>query len=75
MQTEQVRPFSCVWICGILKPTSGTIRLGQYDVTDSGYRNLLGYLPQDFGYYPEFTGMEKSVKKVRDLYTKEKNGG
>lgn len=45
-------------ICGILKPTSGTVKLGQYDVTDSGYRNLLGYLPQDFGYYPEFTGMD-----------------
>ena len=45
-------------ICGILKPTSGTIQLGQYDVTDSGYRNLLGYPPQDFGYYPEFTGMD-----------------
>ena len=45
-------------VCGILKPTSGTIKLGQYDVTDSGYRNLLGYLPQDFGYYPEFTGMD-----------------
>lgn len=23
-----------------------------------GYRNLLGYLSQDFGYYPDFTGME-----------------
>ena len=45
-------------VCRILKPTSGTIMLGQYDVTDSGYRNLLGYLPQDFGYYPEFTGMD-----------------
>lgn len=45
-------------ICGILKPTSGTLKLGQYDVSDSGYRNLLGYLPQDFGYYPEFTGMD-----------------
>ena len=45
-------------ICGIMKPTSGTIKLGQYDVTDSGYRNLLGYLPQDFGYYPEFSGMD-----------------
>ena len=45
-------------ICGVMKPTSGTIKLGQYDVTDSGYRNLLGYLPQDFGYYPEFTGMD-----------------
>ena len=31
---------------------------GKYDVTDMGYRNLLGYLPQDFGYYPDFTGME-----------------
>lgn len=41
-----------------MKPTEGTIRLGQYDVTDKGYRNMLGYLPQDFGYYPEFTGME-----------------
>lgn len=45
-------------ICGIMKPTSGTIKLGQYDVTDNGYRNLLGYLPQDFGYYPEFSGMD-----------------
>ena len=45
-------------VCGILKPTSGTVKLGQYDVTDSGYRNLLVYLPQDFGYYPEFTGMD-----------------
>ena len=45
-------------VCGILKPTSGTVKLGQYDVTDSGYRNLLGYLPQGFGYYPEFTGMD-----------------
>ena len=45
-------------VCGILKSTSGTVKLGQYDVTDSGYRNLLGYLPQDFGYYPEFTGMD-----------------
>ncbi len=45
-------------VCGILKPTSGTVKLGQYDVTDSDYRNLLGYLPQDFGYYPEFTGMD-----------------
>ena len=45
-------------ICGVMKPTSGTVRLGKYDVTDRGYRNLLGYLPQDFGYYPDFTGME-----------------
>ena len=45
-------------ICGVMKPTSGTVRLGKYDVTDMGYRNRLGYLPQDCGYYPDFTGME-----------------
>lgn len=36
----------------------GSIILDQYDVTEKEYRNLIGYLPQDFGYYPEFTGME-----------------
>ena len=30
-------------ICGVMKPTSGTVRLGKYDFTDMGYRNLLGY--------------------------------
>ena len=44
-------------ICGVMKPTSDTVRLGKYDATDMGYRNLLGYLLQDFGYYPDFTGM------------------
>lgn len=45
-------------ICGVMKPTSGSITLDQYDVTQKEYRNLVGYLPQDFGYYPEFTGRE-----------------
>lgn len=43
-------------ICGILKPTSGTISFDGIDVSEEGYRSILGYLPQDFGYYPEFTG-------------------
>lgn len=43
-------------ICGILKPTSGTISFDGMDVTEENYRSILGYLPQDFGYYPEFTG-------------------
>ena len=30
-------------VCGVMKPTSGTVRLGKYDVTDMSYRNLLGY--------------------------------
>ena len=45
-------------ICGILKPTSGTISFDSMDVTEENYRSVLGYLPQDFGYYPEFTGMD-----------------
>ncbi len=45
-------------ICGILKPTSGTISFDDMDVGEENYRSVLGYLPQDFGYYPEFTGMD-----------------
>lgn len=45
-------------ICGILKPTSGTVSLDGRDVTTEEYRAALGYLPQDFGYYPEFTGWD-----------------
>lgn len=45
-------------ICGILKPTSGTISFDGIDVSEERYRAVLGYLPQDFGYYPEFTGMD-----------------
>ena len=41
-------------ICGILKPTGGTIAYDGIDVGEEAYRAILGYLPQDFGYYPEF---------------------
>lgn len=43
-------------ICGILKPTSGTVTFDNKDVATEEYRTQLGYLPQDFGYYPEFSG-------------------
>lgn len=43
-------------MCGILSPTSGEIVYDDYSVKSEAYRNILGYLPQDFGYYPEFTG-------------------
>lgn len=43
-------------ICGVLKPTSGTITFDGIDVSEEDYRDVLGYLPQDFGYYPYFTG-------------------
>lgn len=45
-------------LCGILKPTSGTITFDGIDVSEEQYRGILGYLPQDFGYYPEFTAMD-----------------
>lgn len=45
-------------LCGILKPTGGTAALDHMDVSCEAYRAVLGYLPQDFGYYPDFTGMD-----------------
>ena len=44
-------------LCTLLKPTSGNIYCNGKDVfeMDGDYRRLLGYLPQDFGFYPEFT--------------------
>lgn len=45
-------------ICGILTPTGGTITYNGIDVSQEEYRAVLGYLPQDFGYYPDFTGRD-----------------
>ena len=45
-------------ICGILKPTSGSISFDGTDVSEELYRDALGYLPQNFGYYPSFTGRD-----------------
>ena len=45
-------------ICGILTPTSGTITYNGVDVSEEDYRAVLGYLPQDFGYYPDFSGKD-----------------
>ena len=44
-------------VADIIKPDVGSIT---YDgvpisVLDSEYRNIFGYLPQEFGFYPEFT--------------------
>ena len=43
---------------GILTPTGGEITADGIPVNTENYRALLGYLPQDFGYYPEFTARE-----------------
>lgn len=45
-------------LCGVLKPTTGSITLAGMDVSSEDYRAVLGYLPQDFGYYPDFTGLD-----------------
>jgi len=47
-------------ICGVLKPTSGGIRLNGKKIQDLGerYYAQLGYMPQDFGFYPDFTARE-----------------
>lgn len=45
-------------LCGILKPTGGSISFDGIDVSAEEYRARLGYLPQDFGYYPDFTGKD-----------------
>ena len=44
-------------LCTLLTPTSGTITWDGQDIFSLGsaYRNLLGYLPQDFGYSPDFS--------------------
>ncbi|MCH5254007.1 MAG: ABC transporter ATP-binding protein [Lachnospiraceae bacterium] len=44
-------------ICGILEPTQGYILCDGMNIQKMGgaYRSLLGYLPQDFGYYEDFS--------------------
>ena len=44
-------------LCTLLRPTSGSITWDGRDIfeMDGEYRRILGYLPQDFGYYPDFT--------------------
>lgn len=43
-------------LCGIQQPTHGKITLNGRTIEALGadYRKMLGYLPQNFGYYPEF---------------------
>jgi ABC-2 type transport system ATP-binding protein len=47
-------------MCGVLEATSGEVFLDGKDIISMGaeYRNLLGYLPQEFGYYPNDTAMQ-----------------
>lgn len=55
-------------MAGILKPTEGEILCNGREIRSLGgtYRHMLGYLPQDFGYYPEFTG-ERYMRYLAEL--------
>lgn len=47
-------------VCGVLKASEGDILIDGKSIEKYGdkYCSLLGYLPQDFGYYPDFTAKE-----------------
>ena len=66
-------------LCTLLTPTSGTVTWDGRDIfaLGSAYRNLLGYLPQDFGFYPDFSVQDyllyiASLKGLRPATAKER---
>ena len=66
-------------ICTLLTPTSGQILCDGKDILkmEGEYRNLLGYLPQEFGFYPEFSVKDyllyiASLKGVRPVVAKKR---
>lgn len=68
-------------ICDIQTPTRGEVLCNNRSIREMGeeYRNLLGYLPQDFGYYPNFTAEKflmymSSLKGLPRSLAKERTG-
>lgn len=64
-------------LCGILKPTQGVIHCDGMPILQMGgeYRRLLGYLPQDFGYYGDFSALRflnymAALKALPEEYAK-----
>lgn len=49
-------------LAGILHPSSGTVHVGDHDLTTergrTAVKRLLGYLPQDLGLYPDLTARQ-----------------
>lgn len=69
-------------LCAIQTPTSGDITLNGKSIMDMGehYRELLGYLPQHFAYYPDFTALDfllyiASLKGLSERQAKQKSMG
>lgn len=66
-------------LCDLTQPTEGEILFNEREIHLMGeqYRKVLGYLPQNFSYYPEFTGWDfllyvAALKGLRDKRAKEK---
>lgn len=66
-------------ICGIMKPSDGQICYDGMEIGLLGdsYRDIIGYLPQEFGFYPEFTVQHyleyiAALKGLTDRQTKKK---
>ncbi len=66
-------------ICTLLKPTEGSVTWNGKDIfkMDASYRKVLGYLPQDFGFYPDFTVQDymmyiSSIKGLRPMTAKKR---
>ncbi|MCC0632698.1 MULTISPECIES: ABC transporter ATP-binding protein [unclassified Clostridioides] len=62
-------------IADILKPTSGKIIFDGKDIHSMGeeYRNLFGFLPQDFGFFQDFTVKDylEYVSALKDVPARE----
>ena len=66
-------------IAGIMKPTGGEIRYDGIEIDTLGekYRDIFGYLPQEFGFYPGFSVQDyleymAALKGIGKKETKEK---
>lgn len=66
-------------ICTLLKPSKGYILCDGNDIFPMGaeYRKMLGYLPQDFGYYPDFSVKDyllyvASIKGLQPIVAKKR---
>lgn len=61
-------------LCTLIRPTGGMITCNGKDIfeLDAEYRRILGYLPQEFGFYPDFTVQDylmyiASIKGIRPV--------
>lgn len=47
-------------ICGVIKANEGFVLYNGENITEKpeSFRSILGFLPQDFRYYPDFTGLK-----------------